>query len=121
MWATKYRSGEIGMAAHGVLFLDEIDQFSSAVIRHTADHIAQMRCDYTAPLIVASAGPCPCGWMNYKEPICKCSDQLILRYRSRLKEYCDELSIDTIIKVPMVTVQAMQEAAASADFKANQA
>lgn len=110
MWATQYRTGEIGMAAHGVLFLDEIQEFSPAVIRHTAEHVEEMRYSQAAPLVVASAAPCPCGWMKSNVRVCECSDPLILRYRSRIKERCDELSIDTIINVPSVSLQDMRDA-----------
>jgi len=110
MWHSKYRTGEVGMAACGVLFLDEIIEFRTSAIRVAADAVLDMQYSQSAPLVVASSTACPCGWFKSTHKKCTCADRVVLLWRDQIKRYCDALSIDTIINVPLVTLEHMREA-----------
>nr|WP_307990923.1 YifB family Mg chelatase-like AAA ATPase [uncultured Niameybacter sp.] len=84
--------GEISLAHHGILFLDEIAEFS----KHTLDALRQPIEDgyvtisrvqhaHQFPahfMLVAAMNPCPCGY--YGETRCHCTDYEIKKYRSKL-------------------------------------
>ena len=88
------RPGEASLAHHGVLFLDELLEFP----RHTLEALrqpledvrvviarAQRAVAYPARFtLVAARNPCPCGYLGDAARACKCSEDEIKRYRSRL-------------------------------------
>lgn len=88
------RPGEISLAHHGVLFLDELPEFARnvlEVLRQPLEDnritISRTKLSLTFPsnfMLVASMNPCPCG--NYGNPNaqCTCSQQQIQRYMSRI-------------------------------------
>lgn len=99
------RPGEITLAHRGVLFLDELPEFSRRSLEALREpleegvvHIARASMSMTFPanvLLVAAMNPCPCGYYSgddryaSKSPIskkrpCLCSFEQIRRYRSRL-------------------------------------
>lgn len=88
------RPGEVSLAHNGVLFLDELAEFSrrslEALRQPMEDgvvHITRARgsADFPArPLLVGAMNPCPCGYYGHPHRVCRCSDQQRLRYRSRL-------------------------------------
>ena len=89
------RPGEITLSHRGVLFLDELPEFSRQVLevlRQPLEEgrvsIARAQGNYTFPasfLLIAARNPCPCGWFGSQGPhICKCSDGEIRRYQKRL-------------------------------------
>ena len=89
------RPGEITLSHRGVLFLDELPEFSRQVLevlRQPLEEgrvsIARAQGNYTYPasvLLVAARNPCPCGWFGSSGPhICNCSDGEIRRYQKRL-------------------------------------
>ena len=85
------RPGEISLAHLGVLFLDELPEFSRAVLETLRQpmesgcvRIARVRHTVTFPArfqVVAAMNPCPCGQGGED---CICADRDIARYRSRL-------------------------------------
>lgn len=88
------RPGEASLAHNGVLFLDEILEFQShtlETLRQPLEDgyvvIARARHSITYPcrlMLVASCNPCPCGHARSHVVECRCSDELVRRYRARL-------------------------------------
>lgn len=88
------RPGEISLAHNGVLFLDEMPEFQRSVIESLRQPLEDRRITVgralgtvTLPasfLLVASANPCPCGWLGSNRRICTCGPRAIARYRNRL-------------------------------------
>lgn len=84
--------GEISLAHNGVLFLDEIAEFSKktldALRQPMEDQvvtISRVRYTNTYPasfMLVAAMNPCPCGY--YGNEKCRCSDYEVLKYRQRI-------------------------------------
>lgn len=91
---TPPRAGEISLAHNGVLFLDELPEFSRAAIEGLREPLEERMVSViriggnlrlpASFLMVAAANPCPCGWLGSKVITCKCSRLAIERYRSRL-------------------------------------
>ncbi len=89
----KLKPGEVTLAHHGVLFLDELPEFQRSTIealrQPLEDHAitvarAKESARYPARfLLVATANPCPCGNYATKKE-CSCSANQILRYRQKL-------------------------------------
>jgi magnesium chelatase family protein len=88
------RPGEISLAHHGVLFLDELPEFDRHVLevlreplesgRITISRAAQ-QADFPARFqLVAAMNPCPCGFLGHYTAQCRCSPDRIARYRARL-------------------------------------
>ncbi|HEY4183148.1 MAG TPA: YifB family Mg chelatase-like AAA ATPase [Kofleriaceae bacterium] len=88
------RPGEISLAHNGVLFLDEIAEFSRAAVEGLREPLEERFVNITRVtgsvrlpssfLLIAAANPCPCGWHNSKARECTCSPVAISRYRARL-------------------------------------
>jgi magnesium chelatase family protein len=91
---TPPRPGEISLAHNGVLFLDEMPEFARAALEALRQPledrqvtIARVCGTIRLPasfLLVASANPCPCGWLGSGQRECICGSGAIDRYRSRL-------------------------------------
>ncbi len=88
------KPGEVSLAHNGVLFLDELAEFSrrslEALRQPLEDgcvRITRARCsaDFPArPLLVGAMNPCPCGYFGHPHRACRCTEQQRVRYRSRL-------------------------------------
>lgn len=86
--------GEISLANNGVLFLDELPEFSRAVLevmrqpmeeRRVTLSRARTSIEYPANfMLVASMNPCPCGYYNHPEKECVCGPGVVHRYISRV-------------------------------------
>ncbi len=84
--------GEISLAHHGILFLDEIAEFNKKTLdalRQPMEDgrvtISRVSCTNTYPcnfMLVAAMNPCPCGY--YGHPKCRCTDYEILKYRQKV-------------------------------------
>ena len=84
-----YKPGEISLAHNGVLFLDELPEFSRTALETLRQpledrQITISRAKYTSTLpcsfmLVASMNPCPCGYYNDPHHACTCSPAQVLR------------------------------------------
>ena len=88
------KPGEISLAHHGVLFLDELPEFSRSaieVMRQPLEEgtvtIARAAGTFTYPArfqLVASMNPCPCGYRGTRNGECRCDDAMVAKYVSKL-------------------------------------
>ena len=88
------RPGEISLAHHGVLFLDELPEFAPKVLQTLRQPMEQGKITITRAdgsvelpsrfMLAAAANPCPCGYYGDPERECKCSPGLVQRYQSRI-------------------------------------
>ncbi|MCO5249621.1 MAG: YifB family Mg chelatase-like AAA ATPase [Chitinophagales bacterium] len=91
---TNPQPGEISLAHHGVLFLDELPEFKRAVLevmrqpmeeRKVTISRARFTVDYPANfMLVASMNPCPCGYYNHPEKECTCAPGVVQRYLNKI-------------------------------------
>jgi magnesium chelatase family protein len=95
--------GEIGLARHGVLFLDDLPEFAGMAIDRLRGAL-----DDAPVILVASSNPCPCGWHGHSERECSCSPSVLGLFGRRLDRYCAALGIAT--RVPMPPRQALTDA-----------
>ena len=113
--------GEISLAHHGVLFLDELPEFnrrSLEVLRQPLEEgnvtISRALNSTTFPasfILVAAMNPCPCGYLGDTRHACKCTPMTIERYMGRISGPLLD-RIDLHIEVPSV---AFQELSGQAD------
>lgn len=98
------RPGEISLAHHGVLFLDEAAEFdrrSLEALREPLElgeiRIARASRSLTFPAnfqLIAAMNPCPCGWYGHKIERCRCTPERIDRYATKLSgPFLDRLDI----------------------------
>jgi magnesium chelatase family protein len=113
--------GEISLAHHGVLFLDELPEFnrrSLEVLRQPLEegHVTISRALHSTTfpasfILVAAMNPCPCGYLGDARHACKCTPIIIERYMGRISGPLLD-RIDLHIEVPAVP---FQELSANAD------
>ena len=105
------RPGEISMALHGVLFLDELPEFDRKVLEvlreplesgHITISRAARRADFPAQFqLIAAMNPCPCGYLGHYNGKCRCTPDQIARYRGKISgPFLDRIDIQ--IEVPAV-------------------
>ncbi|MCX6997897.1 MAG: YifB family Mg chelatase-like AAA ATPase [Kiritimatiellaeota bacterium] len=106
--------GEVSLAHHGVLFLDELPEFhrnALEVLRQPLEDgvvtVARVAATITFPcqfMLVAAMNPCPCGYYSDPKHECRCTPQQIRRYRNRISGPLLD-RIDIHIEVPAVRYQ----------------
>jgi magnesium chelatase family protein len=106
------RPGEISLAHHGVLFLDELPEFSRQVLEvlrepletgHITISRAARQADFPARFqLVAAMNPCPCGYLGHPTQACRDTPDQIARYRGRISGPLLD-RIDIQISVPALT------------------
>lgn len=116
------RPGEVSLAHNGVLFLDELPEFSrntlealrqpleDGIVNVTRIHNqAQYQSNF---MMVASMNPCPCGFYGSKTKKCRCSPKDIRRYLDRISGPLLD-RIDIQIEVDAVPVKEISEGGAA--------
>ena len=103
--------GEISLAHHGVLFLDELPEFSRVVLEALREplesgHVTISRALRQASFpsrfqLVAAMNPCPCGTLGDPGGACRCTMEQVARYRARVSGPLLD-RIDLHVEVPRV-------------------
>jgi len=114
------RPGEISLAHQGVLFLDELPEFSRAALEALREPLesgvvwvsrAALQTRYPAAFqLVAAMNPCPCGRLGDPAASCRCTPAQVRHYRARISApLLDRL--DLHIEVPRLTTRDFEAAA----------
>ena len=124
------RPGEISLAHHGVLFLDELPEFDRRVLDVLREPLesgriaisrAARQAEFPARFqLVAAMNPCPCGYAGDPSGRCRCTPDAIQRYRSRVSGPLLD-RIDLKLEVPRVAqadLRATAPGESSADVRA---
>lgn len=112
--------GEISLAHHGVLFLDELPEFKRTVLevmrqpmeeRKVTISRARMALDFPANfMLIASMNPCPCGFFNHPEKTCSCSPLVVQRYLNKVSGPLLD-RIDLHVEVTPVNIESLSQTA----------
>ncbi len=88
------RPGEVSLAHHGVLFLDELTEFDRRVLEVLREPLetgqitisrAAHQADFPARFqLLAAMNPCPCGWLGHASGKCRCTGEVVQRYQDRI-------------------------------------
>jgi len=105
------RPGEISLADHGVLFLDELPEFDRKVLEVLREPLesgritisrAARQAEFPARFqLVAAMNPCPCGYLGHSNGRCHCTAEQVQRYRARVSGPLLD-RIDMHVEVPAV-------------------
>ncbi len=108
------RPGEISLAHHGVLFMDELPEFARPALEALREplesgHItiarAAQRAQFPARFqLVAAMNPCPCGYLGASQRACRCTPDQIARYQGKLSGPLLD-RIDLHVEVPALPAQ----------------
>jgi magnesium chelatase family protein len=106
------RPGEVSLAHHGVLFLDEMPEFSRHVLEVLRQPLEEgsvtiaraARTDVFPArfMLVGAMNPCPCGYLGDAVRLCRCTPQQIERYRARLSGPLRD-RLDLTVEVPAIS------------------
>jgi magnesium chelatase family protein len=124
------RPGEVSLAHHGVLFLDEILEFPRAALEALREPLesgsitisrAARRCEFPARFqLIGAMNPCPCGYLGSPQRACRCTPDQVARYQGKLSGPLLD-RIDLHVDVPAVPVADLLQASpgeASATIRA---
>lgn len=124
------KPGEISLAHHGVLFLDELPEFRRdclEALRQPLEDKTIYVCRAARSLVfpasfmlVAAMNPCPCGSLGNRKSVCRCSTTQVYKYRSKISGPLLD-RIDIHIEVPPARYQELSvdlPAETSAQIKA---
>ncbi len=122
--------GEVSLAHHGVLFLDELPEFSRTSMESLRQPledecvtISRVQASLTYPcsfMLVAAMNPCPCGYFGHPTKQCTCSSKAAQSYLARISGPLLD-RIDIHVEMPPVNFEklsATQKAECSADIRA---
>jgi len=109
--------GEISLAHHGVLFLDELPEFNRQVLEVLREPLesgrimisrATRQTEFPAQFqLIAAMNPCPCGYLGDPSGRCHCTSEQVLRYRNRVSGPLLD-RIDMHVEVPRLSFNEMQ-------------
>jgi magnesium chelatase family protein len=112
------RPGEVSLAHHGVLFLDEMPEFDRRVLEALRQPIEEGRITVSRALrsvvfparfvLVAAMNPCPCGYLGDKRRECRCTPKETARYHNRLSGPLRD-RLDLVVEVDAVPITEMTE------------
>jgi magnesium chelatase family protein len=115
------RPGEISLAHHGVLFLDELPEFPRAALEALREpletgHItiarAARRAEFPARFqFIGAMNPCPCGWRGSTQKACRCTPDQVSRYQGKLSGPLLD-RIDLHVEVPTIAPEQLLTAPA---------
>jgi len=115
---TRPQPGEVSLAHRGVLFLDEFNEFPRSVLEALRQPledgsitISRSREHVSYParfMLVASANPCPCGYLGDPHRNCTCSPREVARYRKRVSGPILD-RIDLHVYLPAVEVDDLRK------------
>ncbi len=111
------RPGEISLAHHGVLFLDEFPEFKQHVLEVLREPMetgsiiisrANGQAEFPACFqLVAAMNPCKCGWLGDASGRCRCTSEQVQKYRSKISGPLLD-RIDMYVEVPRLSFDEMQ-------------
>ncbi len=122
-----FMPGEISLAHNGVLFMDELPEFSRSVLETLRQPledrvitISRAKYNFTLPcsfMMVASMNPCPCGYHHHPTHACVCTPAQIQRYMNKIsgplldridiQVECENIDIDDLSSAPKGESSAM--------------
>ncbi|WP_426661637.1 YifB family Mg chelatase-like AAA ATPase [Rhodanobacter aciditrophus] len=118
------RPGEISLAHNGVLFLDELPEFSRHVLEVLREPLesgcivvsrAARQSTFPAQFqLVAAMNPCPCGHAGDPRRQCRCTPEQVQRYRARISGPLLD-RIDLAVEVPPLPLHEMDAARSARD------
>jgi magnesium chelatase family protein len=122
------RPGEISLAHHGVLFLDELPEWDRRALEVLREPLesgtvtvsrAARSSEFPARFqLVAAMNPCPCGWAGDPSGRCRCSQDNIRRYRGRISGPLMD-RIDLHVEVPRLPPEQLRPDAADGESTAS--
>lgn len=112
------QAGEVSLAHHGILFLDEFPEFARSILETLRQPIedgcvtiARMHSVVRFPaefMLVAAMNPCPCGYLGDSRRACNCSQPQIERYLARISGPLID-RIDLHVNVPAVPFNELRD------------
>lgn len=113
------RPGEISLAHHGVLFLDELPEFPRSALEALREPLetgtitiarAARRAEFPARFqLVGAMNPCPCGYLGSSSHSCRCTPDQVQRYQSKLSGPLMD-RIDLHVEVPALPASELLHA-----------
>ncbi|MEX2327918.1 MAG: YifB family Mg chelatase-like AAA ATPase, partial [Pseudomonadales bacterium] len=120
------KPGEISLAHHGVLFLDELPEFSRGVLEVLREPVesgkiiisrAHHQVSYPAQFqLVAAMNPCPCGYHGDKSNRCNCGIDQVEKYRGKISGPLLD-RIDLHVEVPPLPLGALSDPVLKGDYQ----
>ncbi len=113
------RPGEISLAHHGVLYLDELAEFPRAALEALREPLesgtitisrAARRSEFPARFqLIGAMNPCPCGYLGSQQRACRCTPDQVARYQSKLSGPLLD-RIDLHVEVPALAAADLLQA-----------
>ena len=114
------RPGEVSLAHHGVLFLDELPEFARTALEALREPLengrilisrAARHAEFPARFqLIAAMNPCPCGYLGAPRQSCRCTPDQVARYQGKLSgPFMDR--IDLHVEVPALAASELLQVA----------